>query len=116
VFIAHPSPVPPVVMPKIVLVESTAPIRRHPTHCQIADWAPPPAGATLVVAEWAGVAVRRKPKTLRLRPGPIVECFGGGGAVVDLGRYVVYAMVGRRAPPAAVAEVRRAFAALRLRR
>jgi hypothetical protein len=115
VFIAHPAPAQPAV-PRIVLVESTAPIRRRTTQCQIADWAPPATGATLVVAEWTYLAAKPKPQALKIARGPIIECFGGRGAVVDLGRYVVYAMVGRRAPPSAVAALRRAFASLRLQR
>jgi hypothetical protein len=95
--------------PKTRIVASSAPIRLRSVACQIARYAPPPDGVTLVVVEWeqsdafGGPRPKRfTSRKLRVQAPPVIECFGGAGGSVqfqEAGRvFGAYLLLGHRAP------------------
>ncbi|MBA3841470.1 MAG: hypothetical protein H0X39_02430 [Actinobacteria bacterium] len=98
--------------PKTLLVVGTHGVKARSSHCQIAAYRIPVAGAVVVVVGWdslkysgaKGAIQGRAPlaKLVRVRH-PSFECFNGRGAAADLvlkGKaYQVNVMVGVRASP-----------------
>jgi hypothetical protein len=95
--------------PKTRIVASSAPIRLRSVACQVARYAPPPNGVTLVVVEWEQSDATGGPRpkrftrrTFPLHAPPVIECFGGAGGSVqfqEAGRvFGAYVLLGRRAP------------------
>jgi hypothetical protein len=106
----------PVTDPRTLLVVGTARVRPKPSHCQIAAYRIPAAGAVVVVVGWKSPAAaggtpkpgRAPLKALTAVHRPSLECFAGRGAAADVhlgGRlYQVNVMVGDRASKRRVAE------------
>jgi hypothetical protein len=94
--------------PKTRIVASSAPIRPRFVGCQVARYAPPQDGVTLVVVEWeqSDATGGRRPARLTDRTLPLrsraIECFGGAGGSAEFqeaGRvFGAYVLLGRSAP------------------